>query len=87
MKQTDIQIKAEKLTDKVGDLFTEENIEIEVVLSVLVSMLVSTALTQANMTGVELLRLFSQAVEVYEDGMKKLEEEEDDEQAISRTTH
>jgi len=87
MKQTDIQIKAEKLADKVGDLFTQENIEIEVVLSVLVSMLVSTALTQANMTGVELLRLFSQAVEVFEDGIKNLEKEENDEQVISRTTH
>jgi hypothetical protein len=87
MKQTELQTKAEKLADKVGDLFTQENIEIEVVLSVLVSMLASTALTQANMTGVELLRLFSQAVETFEDGMKKLEKEENDEQVNSRTTH
>ena len=87
MKQTELQIKAEELADKVGDLFTQENIEIEVVMSVLVSMLASTALTQANMTGVELLRLFSQAVEAFEDGIKNLEKEENDEQVISRTTH
>jgi hypothetical protein len=87
MNQTDVQIKAEELADKVGDLFTEENIELDVVLSVLLSMLISTSLIQANMTGVELLRLFSQAVETFEDGMKKLEKEIDDEQAISRTTH
>ena len=79
--------QADELKDKVGDLFTQENIEIEVVMSVLVSMLASTALTQANMTGVELLRLFSQAVEAFEDGMKNLEKEENDEQVISRTTH
>jgi hypothetical protein len=87
MDQTEVQIKAEELADKVGDLFTEENIEIDVVLSVLLSMLISTSLMQANMTGVELLRLFSQAVETFEDNMKQLEKEMDDEQAISRTTH
>jgi hypothetical protein len=87
MDQTEVQIKAEELADKVGDLFTEENIEIEVVLSVLLSMFISTSLMQANMTGVELLRLFSQAVETFEDNMKQLEKEMDDEQAISRTTH
>jgi hypothetical protein len=81
----DVQAKAEQLADKVGDLLTMEKIEIEVVLSVLVSMLVSTALNQANMTGVQLLRLLSQAVEKYEEHIK--ESEEDDEQVISGTTH
>jgi hypothetical protein len=81
----DVKEKAEQLADKVGDLLTMEKIELEVVLSVLVSMLVSTAMNQANMTGVQLLRLLSQAVEKYEDHIK--ESEEDDEQVISGTTH
>jgi hypothetical protein len=81
----DIQEKAEQLADKVGNLLTEEKIEIEVVLSVLVSMLVSTALNQANMSGVQLLRLFTQAVEKYEEHIK--ESEEEDEQVIGGTTH
>jgi hypothetical protein len=79
--------QAEDLKDKVGDLFTETNIELGVVLSVLVSMLVDTAISQADMTPVELIRLFASAVESYEDGMKKLEKERNDEQVISRTTH
>jgi len=79
--------QAEVLKDQVGDLFTQTNIELGVVLSVLVSMLVSTAIEQARMTPVELIRLFASAVESYEDGIKNLEKEEDDEQAISRTTH
>ena len=81
----DVKEKAEQLADKVGDLLTMEKIELEVVLSVLVSMLVSTSMGQANMTGVQLLRLISQAVEKYEDHIK--ESEEDDEQVISGTTH
>ena len=81
----DVKEKAEQLADKVGDLLTMEKIELEVVLSVLVSMLVSTSMGQANMTGVQLLRLLSQAVEKYEDHIK--ESEEDDEQVISGTTH
>jgi hypothetical protein len=81
----DVKEKAEQLADKVGDLLTMEKIELEVVLSVLVSMLVSTAMNQANMTGVQLLRLFTQAVEKYEEHIK--ESEEDDEQVISGTTH
>lgn len=85
MKQKDIQIKAEELADKVGDLLTTEKLEVEVVLSVLVSMLISTALRQTNMTGVELLRLFSQAVEKYEDAINLMEES--DEQVNSGTTH
>jgi hypothetical protein len=87
MKHEDLQMKAEQLADRVGDLLTMEKIEIEVVMSVLVSMLVSTALSQANMTGVELLRLFSQAVEKYEDATNQMEKEIDDEQIDSRTTH
>ena len=83
---TDLQEKAEQLADKVGDLLTMEKIELEVVMSVLVSMLVSTALNQANMSGVELLRLFAQAVEKYEDAINQ-EREEEDEQVISGTTH
>jgi hypothetical protein len=78
--------QADELRDKVGDLFTKTNIELGVVMSVLVSMLVSTAVEQANMTPVELIRLFSQAVESYEDNRKE-EKEEEDEQVISRTTH
>ena len=85
MKQEDLQMKAEQLADKVGDLLTMENIELEVVMSVLVSMLISTALSQADMTGVQLLRLLSQAVEKYEDATNQMEEE--DEQVISRATH
>jgi len=50
-------------------------------------MLVSTAIEQANMTPIELVRLFSQAVESYEDSKKKLEKEEEDGEVISRTTH
>lgn len=78
--------QAEDLKDKVGNVFTETNVELGLVMSVLVSMLVSTAIDQAHMTPVELVRLFSQAVEAFEDN-KKLEKEEDDEQVISRTTH
>jgi len=85
MKHEDLQMKAEQLADKVGDVLTMEKIEIEVVMSVLVSMLVSTAISQAGMTGVELLRLFSQAVEKYEDATKLMEK--DDVQTDSRTTH
>jgi hypothetical protein len=85
MKAEELQMKAERLADSVGDVFTEENIEIEVVMSVLVSMLVSTALSQANMTGVELLRLFSKAVEKYEDATKLMEE--DNVKIDSRATH
>jgi hypothetical protein len=77
--------KAGQLVDKIGNLFTEENIEVAVVLSTLVSMLVSTAFNQTNMTGVELVRLFVQAVEKYEDAMKL--KEIADEQADGRTTH
>jgi len=85
MKHEELQMKAEQLADKVGDVLTMEKIELEVVMSVLISMLVSTALSQANMTGVELLRLFSQAVEKYEDATKK--EESNDVEIDSRTTH
>ena len=55
--------KAQQIADKIGNVLTEEKLELEVVMSVLVSMLVATALNQANMSGVQLLRLFSQAVE------------------------
>ena len=85
MKVEELQMKAEQLSDRIGDLLTEENIEIEVVLSVFVSMLVSTARTQAGMSAVQLLRLFTQAVEKYEDHNE--ESEENDEQVISRATH
>jgi len=81
----DIQKKAEEVADKIGNLLTEEKLELEVVMSVFVSLLVSTALSQAGMTGVQLLRLFSQAVEKYEDHNE--ESEEEDEQVISRATH
>ena len=77
--------KAKLVADRVGDLLTEEKLELEVVMSVFVSLLVSTALSQAGMTGVQLLRLFSQAVEKYEDHNE--ESEEEDEQVISRATH
>ena len=86
MKHEELLKQAEELKDKVGDIFTETNIELGVVMSVLVSMMVSTAIEQANMTPVELIRLFSQAVESYEDNRKE-EKEEEDEQVISRTTH
>jgi hypothetical protein len=85
MKQEDVQRKAEQVADKIGDVLTEENLELEIVLSVLISMLVSTSLNQAGMTGVQLLRLFGQAVEKYEDAEKLMEK--DDEQVISGTTH
>jgi hypothetical protein len=85
MKVEELQMKAESVADRVGDLLTEEKIEIEVVMSVLVSMLVSTALSQAGMSAVQLLRLFTQAVEKYEDATNQMEEE--DEQVISRATH
>ena len=78
-------MKTEQIAGKVGDVFTEEELEIEVVLSVLVSMLVSTAMGQAGMSGLQLVRLFSQAVEKYEETTK--EREEEDEQVISGTTH
>jgi hypothetical protein len=77
--------KASQIVDKVGDFLTEENLEVAVVLSVLVSMLVSTALSQANMSGVQLLRLLSQAVEKYEDEVKL--REENNVKTDSRTTH
>ena len=86
MKHEELLKQADELKDKVGDLFTETNIELGVVMSVLVSMMVSTAIEQANMTPVELIRLFSQAVEKYEDNRKE-ESEEEDEQIDSRTTH
>jgi hypothetical protein len=78
--------KAQQIADKIGNVLTEEKLELEVVMSVLVSMLVATALNQANMSGVQLLRLFSQAVEKYEDAINE-ESEEEDEQVISGTTH
>jgi hypothetical protein len=78
-------MKTEQIAGRVGDVFTEEELEIEVVLSVLVSMLVSTAMGQAGMSGLQLVRLFSQAVEKYEETTK--EREEEDEQVISGTTH
>jgi len=81
----DLVKKAEQLADRVGSLFTEENLEIGLVMSVLVSMLVSTAIGQAGMSGLQLVRLFSQAVEKYEDHNE--ESEEEDEQVISGTTH
>jgi hypothetical protein len=81
----DTHEKAKLVADRVGDLLTEEKLELEVVMSVFVSLLVSTALSQAGMTGVQLLRLFSQAVEKYEDHNE--ESEEEDEQVISRATH
>ena len=85
MKVEELQMKAESVADRVGDLLTEENLEIEVVMSVLISMMVSTALNQAGMTGVQLLRLLGQAVEKYEDATN--EKESNDEQTISGTTH
>lgn len=85
MNREDIQMKAEQLADKMGDLLTEEKTPIEVVMSVFVSLLVTTALNQAGMTGVQLLRLLGQAVEKYEDHTKEMEEK--DEQVISRATH
>jgi len=85
MKAEELQMKAESVADRVGNLLTEENLEIEVVMSVLISMMVSTALNQANMTGVQLLRLLGQAVEKYEDATN--EKESNDEQIISGTTH
>jgi hypothetical protein len=85
MKQEELQMKAEWIADRVGDLLIEENLEIEVVMSVLISMMVSTALNQAGMTGVQLLRLLGQAVEKYEDATN--EKESNDEQIISGTTH
>jgi len=66
MNHKEIYEKAESVASRVGDLLTEEKIEVEVVMSVLVSMLISTALSQTNMSPVELIRLFSQAVEKYE---------------------
>jgi len=85
MSKKDLIEKAEKLADEVGDIFTKETTEIEVVMSVLVSMLVSTAIGQANMTPIELVRLFSQAVEKYDGANKEMEK--DDGEVISRTTH
>jgi len=87
MTHEELLNQAESLKDKVGDIFTETNIELGVVLSVLVSMLVSTAIEQAKMTPIELVRLFSQAVESYEGSNNKLEKEEEDGEVISRTTH
>ena len=87
MKKDKVVEQAEVLRDKVGDIFTETNVELGVVMSVLVSMLVATAINQAGMTGVELLRLFSQAVESYEDANNQIEKEMNDVQADSRTTH
>jgi hypothetical protein len=84
MTHEELLTQAEALKDKVGDIFTETNTELGVVLSVLVSMLVSTALDQADMTPIELVRLFSQAIEKYEDTRER---EQDDEQIISGTTH
>ena len=85
MKAEELQMKAESIADRVGDLLTEEKLEIEVVMSVLISMMVSTALNQAGMTGVQLLRLLGQAVEKYEDAEKLMEEE--NVKIDSRTTH
>jgi hypothetical protein len=85
MKAEELQMKAESVADRVGDLLVEEKLEIEVVMSVLISMMVSTALNQAGMTGVQLLRLLGQAVEKYEDAEKLTEEE--NVEIDSRTTH
>ena len=84
----EVQRKASILADKVGELFTQEPIEIAVAMSVLMSLTVSTGLNQAGMTGTELIRLFAQGVEKYEDAkLNEEESEEDDGEVISRTTH
>jgi len=82
----ELQEKAEQIADRIGDLLTEEKLELEVVMSVFVSMLVSTAMGQAGMSGLQLVRLFSQAVEKYEDAINQ-ERGEEDGQVISGTTH
>ena len=84
MDEKDFQ-QAEQLVDAIGNMLTEEKIEVPIVLSALVSMLVSTALNQTSMNGIQLIRLFSQAVEKYEDETQL--RKEDDEQADGRTTH
>lgn len=82
----ELQEKAEQIADRIGDLLTEEKLELEVVMSVFVSMLVSTAMGQAGMSGLQLVRLFSQAVEKYEDAINQ-ERGKEDGQVISRATH
>ena len=88
LEQEEVQRKAEILADAVGELFTKEPVEVAVAMSVLMSLTVSTGLNQAGMTGTELIRLFAQGVEKYEDAkLNEEESEEDDGEVISRTTH
>ena len=70
MNAKELMEKSSRLADRVGELFTEEDIEIGVVMSVLLSLTVDTGLGQAGMTGTELIRLFAQGVEKYEDSKK-----------------
>ena len=80
--------KANELKDKIGDMLCEADIEVGLVLTVLVAMSIDTALKQCEIPPHELIRMLAMSVckaqEVIED---ELEEEEDDEQTISRTTH
>lgn len=87
LEQEEVQRRAELLVDAVGELFTKEPLEIGVAMSVLMSLTVSTGINQAGMTGTELIRLFAQGVETYEDAKTNEEREEDDGEVISRTTH
>jgi len=80
--------KANELKDKIGNVCCEADIEVGLVLTVLVAMSIDTALKQCEIPPHELIRMLAQSVckaqEVIED---ELEEGEDDEQTISRTTH
>ena len=89
-KETKAMIKkANELKDKVGDLLCESDVEVGLVLTVLVAMTVDTALKQCDIAPHELIRMLAMSVckaqEVIEEELE--DEGEDDEQAISRTTH
>lgn len=82
--------QANELKDKIVDLLNESDIEIGLALTVLASLTVDCGVNMAKIPPHDLIRMLAQsvctAVEVNEMNDEE-ESEEDDEQAISRTTH
>ena len=86
--------KADALKDKIVEVLEEVNPELQILMSVLMSMTVQTGLEGMNIAPQDLIHVFAKGVCTYHDDMEEAEEEstttnegENDEQAISRTTH
>ena len=64
----------EKIQDALGSYFEKEDMEIGMVMSVLLTMLINTMLSHANVPPHEAIRLFSQAVCDYAEQAEEGEE-------------